>query len=221
MNRRIFVVGYGENYANWMEGEIVEDIDKADLVVFTGGEDVSPSLYNENKNPHTYCNMERDKFEMDFFYSAKNRGIPMVGICRGSQFLCVMNGGKLVQDQPNNSFHHDMNTYDGNTLNITSTHHQAQWPYNLPKDEYHILGWTENYLGFHRDGNSNELDCPKECEIVFYSKNNCLGIQGHPEMMSMDRDEDSLKWLKELLNKFLGGTLMQDIVDNKCEISVE
>ena len=45
MSRKIYVVGYGRSYANWMQGEIVPDMKDADLVLFTGGEDISSELY--------------------------------------------------------------------------------------------------------------------------------------------------------------------------------
>src|SRR5687768_16963203 len=66
-----------------------------DLICFTGGEDVTPSLYGEVKHPLTYNNPERDKHEVEYFNQFI--GIPKVGICRGGQFLNVMSGGKLHQ----------------------------------------------------------------------------------------------------------------------------
>ena len=60
------------------------------LVLFTGGEDVHPSLYNDT-SPKRYCatNLSRDKIEQDIFKVALDNSIPMTGICRGSQFLNV------------------------------------------------------------------------------------------------------------------------------------
>lgn len=81
--RKIYVVGTSYNYANWMQGEITMNMEEADLVVFTGGEDVSPSYYGASVHPKTYTNEYRDEVEKKAFNKALLLGIPMCGICRG------------------------------------------------------------------------------------------------------------------------------------------
>lgn len=211
--RKIYVVGDATNYANWMEGTIVSSIEEADLVLFTGGEDVTPSLYDEPQHPRTYNSLIRDNIEKIEFEKAVELNKHIIGICRGSQFVCAMSGGKLVQHQSNPSYMHDIYTYDGNILEITSTHHQAQYPWNLPEEDYEILGWTKNMLPFHEDGNQQELPMAseKECEIVYYKQTKALGIQGHPEMM-FDENHPTIIWLRELLNKHTNDTLEEEFV---------
>jgi GMP synthase-like glutamine amidotransferase len=199
--RKIYVVGSVNNYARWMEGAIVQDLEDADLVVFTGGEDVHPDFYGQPSHPQTYSNKQRDRYEMKIYEAAIQKGKHIIGICRGSQFLCVANGGHLVQHQDNPHYIHPINMLDGTVLDITSTHHQAAYPFVLPKDEYHILGWTEGISPFHEDGNKTELNPEKECEIVYYPKSKCLGIQGHPE--SMPTSHETIAYLRKLLNAFL------------------
>lgn len=206
---KIYVVGYSKEYANWMLGKLVNNIDEADLVVFTGGEDVDPSLYNQERNPRTQSNLERDIYEKSVFELALKLDKPMVGICRGSQFLCVMAGGQLVQHQDNPLYVHNLLNYDGDmNVETTSTHHQAQYPYNLPTNEYKILGWTQGLSKFHEGGKQQELyqDATKECEVVYYKKINALGIQGHPEsMFDNPRHKHSVTWFQSVLNKFKFG----------------
>lgn len=203
--RKIYVVGSSNNYANWMEGMVVKKIEEADVVVFTGGEDVDPSLYNQPSHKTTWSNIDRDLFEKDEFQKAKELDKPCLGICRGSQFLCVMNGGLLVQDQPNPHYMHKITTYTGDEFMITSTHHQAAFPYNLKKDEYKVLGWTKNMLPYHKGGDDKELNPELECEIVYYPNSKSLGIQGHPE--SMDLESSAVLYLRGILNNFLNGNL--------------
>ncbi len=203
--RKIYVVGHSQGYSRWMEGENVKNMKDADLVVFTGGEDVDPDFYGEFPHPQTQSNRQRDSYEQAEFNEALQRKIPMLGICRGSQFLCVMNDGKLVQHQQNPAFYHDIKTYDGQKIEISSTHHQAAYPYNLPEDKYKVLGWTEGISKFHEDGNQEELNPPKECEIVYYPGTRCLGIQGHPEMMRIVHP--TIAYLRDLLNKFLSNEI--------------
>src|SRR5690554_3184603 len=83
--------------------KVVQTAEEADLVCFIGGEDVQPSLYGEHDHPSTHTNPARDEMEEKLFHYCLNEGIPMAGICRGAQFLNVMNGGKLYQDVDNHA----------------------------------------------------------------------------------------------------------------------
>ena len=185
-NRKIFIVGFygGSEYINWIpQSQRVFDMKEADLVLFTGGEDVDPSVYHKDVHPTTASNIFRDEKEIAAFKEAKNLGKPMLGICRGAQLLCVMNGGILVQHQENNSFIHKMKTANGVEVLTSSCHHQAAYPFLLPEKKYKILGWTEKHSRFHfGQSYQEELNPPKECEVVYYPKFRCLGYQGHPEM---------------------------------------
>ncbi len=95
---KVYVVGKAKGYANWLpDVDLVEGVKQADLVLFTGGEDVDPSMYDEPKGKNTWSNLNRDLTEKKIFDEAVATKKLMLGVCRGSQFLCVMNGGKLVQ----------------------------------------------------------------------------------------------------------------------------
>lgn len=71
---------------------------------------------------------------------------------------------------------------------MNSCHHQMCYPYNLKKDEYEVLSWTEGISRRYRAG--IELEFPefaldregkfKEPEMIWYPKIRCLGVQGHP-----------------------------------------
>src|SRR5574344_1685246 len=101
----IFVVGGSTGYTSWIENvNLVDSPLKADIVFFTGGEDVSPSLYGEKAHRTTFANKKRDIVEMEVFNLIKdNSDILKLGVCRGSQFLTVMNGAKLVQNVNNHA----------------------------------------------------------------------------------------------------------------------
>lgn len=162
-----------------------------DLILFTGGEDVTPNYYGESKGKFTGNNESRDMIENDYMY---NRGglknVPKLGICRGAQFLTVMNGGKLIQHVNGHGISgtHSLDMkylQDSDNFKITSTHHQMMFPYNLPRDRYEILATSKNFLSnTYLDGINQEKEIPKdfeECEIVFYPISRSLCIQGHPE----------------------------------------
>jgi len=121
----------------WSElGEIIRDpaIFKArpqdfGLVCFTGGSDVSPELY-DHQNLGSHNSLSRDKTEMRVYELALEHGIPMTGICRGSQFLNVQMGGTMVQDlgaSHGGSPHLALTIQaddDVRDMQVTSSHHQ-------------------------------------------------------------------------------------------------
>jgi GMP synthase-like glutamine amidotransferase len=207
---KIFIVGGDNEYINWLNAKAVDRIEDADVVMFTGGEDVHPSLYGEPMGAFTGSNLYRDMIEKEAFLKAKELDKPCIGICRGSQFMSVMAGGKLVQHQNNPKFMHSVITSNGQELMVTSTHHQAQFPFKLPKEDYEILAWTEGISEFHLDGNQKEMNPPVEVEICYYRKTKSLGIQCHPEMMVGSHPE-TFEYLTMLVNKYLLANINQQV----------
>lgn len=91
--------------------EIDNLIQNADGILLPGGADVNPVLYNEEKKE--YCgkiNDKKDDFEIYLIEKAREKKIPILGICRGIQVLNVKFGGTLYQDigkDMRNSLNHD------------------------------------------------------------------------------------------------------------------
>ena len=80
------------------------DAERCDGIVLTGGNDINPRLYNQPEFL-VYCNQEdidekRDEFEWKVLQHTEERQIPLLGICRGLQFVNVFFGGTLVPDIP-------------------------------------------------------------------------------------------------------------------------
>lgn len=76
-----------------------EIIDHFNGFLFTGGHDVDPSLYGEEKKEYSgSSSQERDTMEKMIFQDAWTRDLPLFGICRGIQFFNVMRQGTLYQD---------------------------------------------------------------------------------------------------------------------------
>lgn len=161
-----------------------------DLIVFTGGEDVDPSFYNEPRGRYTGSNKRRDEFCFTIFN--KFLSVPKLGICRGSQFLTVAAGGLLIQHVNNHAgVSHKMSFFKNPLsreileIDVTSTHHQMLFPYNLPQEVYKLVGWsTYHRSNTYLNGNDEEIELPTdflEPEIVYYKATNSLAIQGHPE----------------------------------------
>jgi putative glutamine amidotransferase len=78
-----------------------ELLDKLDALVLIGGADVDPGTYGATPDPHTgRTSPERDRFELALAYGAMERGMPLLGICRGGQMVNVACGGTLIQHLP-------------------------------------------------------------------------------------------------------------------------
>lgn len=189
---KVFVVGSSYQYARFLKNiELVDNIHKADVILFTGGEDVTPSFYGREKHRTTCCNIDRDIQEKEVFDLIKPSQVAL-GICRGSQFLCAMNGGILVQDCDHHAIYgtHDIVSEDtGEVFSITSTHHQMQYPYILPPEDYKLLFKSAENRSSHYYGDGIDEDVIRsrgEAEIVLYKRPGrpkCLAVQGHPEMI--------------------------------------
>lgn len=207
---KVFHVAGRTYYSDWITNrELVTNLKDADIVVFEGGEDVDPSLYNEPKGAYTISNIRRDIEEEDIFIKALALKKPILGICRGSQLACVLSGGRLIQHQDNPNLLHTIRTDTGQSYTISSTHHQAQYPYDMCNDNYKLLAWANGESAYHLNGEDKEITNHvfKEAEIVFYRNTNALAIQGHPEMEEMSEYGDTLLFLNELVNKLINGTL--------------
>lgn len=81
--------------------DIAQLVDLCDGFLFTGGQDVDPQLYGEAMKP--FCGElcpARDAMEQELLHRALEQDKPVLGICRGIQFLNVALGGTLYQDLP-------------------------------------------------------------------------------------------------------------------------
>lgn len=179
--------------------QVVPEIIGSDLVCFTGGADVSPHLYKDEKHPYTSNNQARDQHEQLCFEQAKQFNIPCVGICRGGQFLNVMSGGRMFQHVTNHCVPHDLVCLEtGETINVTSTHHQMFMPGKAA-----IILATANQGG-EREWYDHQIfrkDISKEdFEVVYYPHTNSLCFQPHPEFYPQSR---MASWFFELVKKHL------------------
>lgn len=76
-------------------------LDRVDMLIFCGGEDFNPSRYGETNHPNLgKVNLRRDAWEFALSNEAIQRKMPLLGICRGCQFLNIRFGGTLWQDLP-------------------------------------------------------------------------------------------------------------------------
>lgn len=204
MQRRIYVENdydglYGHFWSHLGElcgahHDFLANPQSFDLVCFTGGEDVSPELY-QHKNLMSGNSKRRDDREREVFDMASQWKIPMTGICRGSQFLNVMMGGTMVQHlrSSHGGSPHMCRTKDGLTFPVTSSHHQM----SVLTEGGILIGWADEevpveslvYDGNPRNalrqaGNLLEEDMCLVTEAFAYPAANIFACQFHAEWMS-------------------------------------
>lgn len=181
---------------------------KYKLVVFTGGADVSPELYGDT-SPKGVChvNKKRDEQERNIYHFARQRGIRMVGICRGMQFLNVMTGGKMIHDLAGHSggSHMTMTRDRDEPFLTNSFHHQMCI---LHKDS-HLLAWSHVKLSKAYIGDKDEPVDYKgpEVEAFYHPWDHAMGVQWHPEATADSGDWlKATSWFKHLVKDMLDQT---------------
>lgn len=131
------------------EQELDQLVNLCDGIVFTGGHDVSPSLYHEEPLEElVVCCPKRDAMETIVLQKALAGHRSVLGICRGLQFINAALGGTLYQDLPtqhpseiihrqksaSDQTSHDVSLIKGSPLQqvlgldclpVNSFHHQA------------------------------------------------------------------------------------------------
>ncbi len=72
-----------------------------DGLIISGGPDIEPARYGEQAGPMTtVVRPARDAAEGAMFGAALDRGLPVLGVCRGLQVMNVALGGTLIQHLP-------------------------------------------------------------------------------------------------------------------------
>jgi len=167
------------------ESSVDAVLDRIDALVIAGGADVDPASYGDD--PHETTDrprLDRDATERRLYRGARDRGLPVLGICRGMQVMAVEAGGRLLQDLPSAGYglahrkrpgtftEHDATFAEGSLVArilgttgtvVNSSHHQAVAdPGSL------------TVTGHASDGTLETLEDPDAAFV--------LGVQWHPEM---------------------------------------
>lgn len=177
-----------------------------DGFLFSGGGDVAPSLYNEEKSESCgEITPYRDSIELSAFKLLLKTGKPILGICRGAQIINVALGGTLHQhiptmiensidhspSLPHNALAHEV-ILDSNSplfyllkkrsIEVTSRHHQS----------VKQLGYGLSVMASSSDSVIEGIYMPKHRFL--------WGVQWHPES-TVDCDHSSIEIFKHFINK--------------------
>lgn len=178
--------------------ELGFEFEDGDVLLFGGGEDISPTIYNQA--PSQYCHASsqlsrRDTFEMFMYKKALENKIPMIGVCRGAQLICAASGGTLIQHVNGHGKAHTMTTKEGTVLDISSVHHQMMDPVGT---KHELIAWaTEALSNVYITEKERLLKIEVEPEIVYFHDVKGLAIQWHPEFMSSE--DEAVIYVKKLI----------------------
>ncbi|MDD6189547.1 MAG: gamma-glutamyl-gamma-aminobutyrate hydrolase family protein [Clostridiales bacterium] len=179
-------------------------IESCDGFIFSGGQDIEPAFYGEEKLDFCEeCMAERDSYEIKFLKLVLDCNKPVLGICRGIQVFNVLLGGSLYQDVPSQlgaavkhragvvgetAMHRvavcentPLSRLTGDSvINVNSFHHQA---IKMPAPGLKIMAKAE-------DGVIEAVYLPE--------KSFAMAVQWHPERMYKS-DKDALALFEALV----------------------
>lgn len=178
--------------------------DNIGALVLWGGMDIASSYYGEKPHQQNQNSSgrpsERDLREWKAMKYAKLNNIPIIGVCRGAQFMTVFAGGKLIQHCDSHHQNHKIHTEDGRSFDSNSCHHQMMYPWDI---QHNLMAWTQGLSTTYQNegGLMHECFSHVEPEIVEYPQIRGLAIQGHPEWMPAETP--FVKYCVELAEKLL------------------
>lgn len=223
MSKKIMIAGFvqpDETYENYIEAMEklgaepfvslnIEDFGEADGLILPGsGQDMNPKLWGAEDICSNDINDELDCIQWKLMELAVETQKPVLGICRGMQFINVFFGGTLIQDLPNAEQHkaapegeaekyHTVETGEGSILasvygeetEVNTRHHQG---IGLVGQGLKVSAmWIDDFLPV--------------MEAVEHKRLPIMGLQWHPERMYLYGDEkqkaDGEKILKYWLER--------------------
>lgn len=208
--KSVHIINGNSQYTSLMQnlGFEVTTMNRADILLFTGGADVTPSLYDHPQHPFTSNNFLRDKVEKELFdtyYGLKD----FIGICRGGQFLNVMHGGTMIQHCEGHAIsgtHAVVSWLDDEIYQCSSTHHQMILPaHNGAILAYSSLGKDKHIF----DGEEFFITTTStDVESVGYPHGDTgkytICFQPHPEFFHNDMEHDCVKLFSKIISATLG-----------------
>lgn len=183
----VFIVGYFPEYSSMFINNgwsVKATPEEANFLQFCGGADVHPSLYGEEVHPTTGFSIERDQREVELFnkfVGQKN----LLGICRGSQFLTVMSGGRLWQNVTDHALHYTHKILDIKTnsyIDVSSTHHQMMRTEGMTNVEHVAIAMFE----CRKESDKEVKEELYGEEVNFFPETKALCFQPHPEFFGKE-----------------------------------
>ena len=172
-------------------------LDRLDGLVFSGGPDLDPAVYGQDRHPQLGPDVDRvsDEYELALLRGAAARDLPVLGICRGMQALNVSRGGTLRQHLPDVSAldhlqgHEPFVPAHPVVVSPGSLLHRVAGAAALPVNSFHhqaadAIGAGLEVCAQAPDGTVEALWDP--------AARFCLGVQWHAELLTHDPRQAAL-----------------------------
>ena len=183
-------------------------IRRLDGVIMSGGEDIAPSYYGEERHEHIGAvNDLRDTHDLMVARIAHKMNLPMLGICRGEQLINVVFGGTLYQDIPSQcptwTLTHRKRAKDEQPPHIVKFEANSQIAKMLGTTELetnsrHHQAVKQVAPGFRIVGNATD-GTPEAIESI--ENLPVWGVQFHPESMVAEGNEYALNLFKAFIDR--------------------
>ena len=176
--------------------EAAAQLARVDAVVPTGGSDIGAKYYGQSTSKYMeYVNQARDLSDYHIIRLADNLDMPMLGLCRGAQFMNVVRGGLLYQDIDNqrsrrstyikhraaNSAwtNHNIRVYDNSKLGSA-----------MGQGTHYVNSW--HHQGIRTLGNNIKVTAVSADSLIegFEATNRkfFVGVQFHPEYLTTGKN---------------------------------
>jgi len=160
---------------------IGEVLDALDGLIFSGGNDMTPSSYGAEADHETNgTNPARDSGELALLTAALERDLPVLAICRGVEVLNVVRGGDLVQHLPDVVGHEDhravVGEFSEHPVRVDPDSRLGEVPGSVKSHHHQGLGRIGKGLrevAWAEDGVVEAVEDPEKPFVV--------GVLWHPE----------------------------------------
>ncbi|MDL2222866.1 membrane dipeptidase [Bacteroidales bacterium OttesenSCG-928-M11] len=181
---------------NTSKYQLDQILSRLDGLILSGGGDINASFFGEELHPSvTDFDTERDIYDIHLVQLAKEKQIPILGICRGMQVMNVALGGNLIQDipsiVPSNIIHSQQEPREIGTHTV-SIKEDSQLFSIISKKELLVNSFHHQAIGNIAPGFIATAFAPDRIIEAFESEEGyfMMGVQWHPENMAVAENPD-------------------------------
>jgi len=169
-----------------------------DGLLLPGGWDVDPAFYGEPKDDKVGpIDRELDETELRLFQQAREKEIPVLGICRGQQVINVALGGSLVQHLEDHDVRGFGRSHLAHTIEVidpSSELGRAAGEHKIRVNSFHHQAIRRLASGLHQTAKGED----GTVEGVESDDGLIVAVQCHPEELTTD-----LPWAQRLFERFV------------------